>query len=332
MHLICDSPDFARQLLSREACHGLSREFPTDPTLRLLEHEFLEEGADIFSTVLPSAAWRCLMLARHASRSQYDRMIGLVRSGSRVPDRTLCLAGAGDGFHGFKGRAWSASPGNIHLTVHLAPRRPIDQFQVAFTVLAAVSIVDALDGIPSLRDRASIKWVNDVLVDDAKVAGVLAYTLAQGSTVSSAVLGIGLNVETAPEVPRTGFVPAVGSLRQLAPGAPDVSLGEVFPRLTEALDSNYRVLLDRGYAPLFERYRDRSCVQGTRVAICSDRSHGEPEVLRQGRVTSLGPGLELYLDDGPEPVTGGRLMFLDGPPGNATAPDPLVSERERGRR
>ena len=89
MHLICDSPDFARQLLPGEALDALSREPLTDPTLRWLAHEFLEQGADTFSRVLPSDAWRCLVLARHAPQSQYDRMIGVARSGPRVPDRTL---------------------------------------------------------------------------------------------------------------------------------------------------------------------------------------------------------------------------------------------------
>jgi BirA family biotin operon repressor/biotin-[acetyl-CoA-carboxylase] ligase len=332
MHLICDSPEFARQLLPEETFDRLSGEPLTDPTLRVLENEFLGQGADTLSTVLPSEAWRCLVLTRYASRSQYDRMIGLARSGSPLPDRTLCLAGAGDGFHGFKGRPWSAAPGNIHLTVHLAPQRPIERAQVAFTVLAAISIVDALDRIPELRDRVTIKWVNDVLVDDAKVAGLLAYTLSQGSTVSSAILGIGLNVETAPEVHRTDFVPAVASLRQLAPGAPGVTQGEVFATLMESLDSNYRVLLDQGYAPLFARYRDRSCIEGAQVAICTEESDGEPEALRKGRVTALGAGLELYLDDSAEPVTRGRVMLLDKPPRPASTPDPAASERSRGTR
>jgi biotin-[acetyl-CoA-carboxylase] ligase BirA-like protein len=336
MHLICDSPDFARQLLPGEALDALSGEPLSDPTLRWLAHEFLGQGTDTFSAVLPSDAWRCLVLARHVPQSQYDRMIGLARDGTRMPDRTLCLAGAGDGFHGFKGRPWSAEAGNLHLTVHLTPQRPVEHFQVAFTVLAALSVVDALDRIPELRDRVRIKWVNDVLVDDAKVAGLLAYTLTQGATVSTAVLGIGINVETVPDVPRSPFVPAVGSLKQLAPGATRVSQGQVFKTLMEALDSNYRILLDQGYEPLVARYRDRSSIEGAHVAICSDESDGEPEVLRRGRVTALGAGLELYLDDGGEPVTRGRLMFLDESTRQTPTSDPEGSAsaraRTRGRR
>lgn len=329
MQLICDSPDFARQMLPGEALDGLSGDPITDPTLRSLAHEFLEQGADISSAALPSEAWRCLVLARHAPRSQYDRMIGLARSGIRVPDRTLCLAGAGDGFHGFKGRPWTALPGNLHLTVHLAPRRPVEQFQVAFTVMAVLSVVDALERIPELQDRARIKWVNDVLVDGAKVAGVLAYTLTQGSTVSAAVLGIGVNVETVPDVPRDRFVPAVASLRRLAPGAPGVTQGRVFAALMETLDANYRVLLGEGYPPLLARYRERSCVQGARVAIGSEDGDGDAAVLRRGRVTGLGSGLELYLDDSPEPVTRGRLMLLDQTTVETPAPEAAGSRTDR---
>ena len=38
------------------------------------------------------------------------------------------------------------------------------------------AVVDALDAVPGLEGRARIKWVNDILIGDAKVAGILAYT------------------------------------------------------------------------------------------------------------------------------------------------------------
>ena len=313
MLIICDNDDYAAELLPPEAAHGLSAEFMSQPTLHWLAHEFLGQGEGTRSASLPGDDWPYLVLSRFSPRSQYDQMIQLARSKEDLPDRLVCVAGSGDGFHGFKGRPWSAAAGNLHVTLHVAPKRPIERFDTAFTVLAALSVVDAIDAVPGMEGRARIKWVNDVLIGDAKVAGILAYTLTQGSTVSSAVLGIGLNVETAPTVDRTPFVPAVGALHDFVPDALEASRRGMLANLLRALDRNYRALLDDGYGPLLERYERRSSLVGRRVAIYAEDAGADPSVTREGRVVSLGAGLELYLDDddGKQPVTRGRLMFFE---------------------
>jgi biotin-(acetyl-CoA carboxylase) ligase len=250
-----------------------------------------------------------LFVSEFAATSQYDRVVDLVRTGATLPDRVACLAGSGLDFHGFKGRPWAALPGNIHLVVHLAPNRPVDRFHVAFTVLAALSAVEAVDGIPGLEGRAGLKWVNDVLVDGAKVAGVLANTQSRGDVVTSAILGIGLNAETTPEMEPTPFVPRAASLRDfLPPEVPDVQASGL-RGLLHALDRNYRTLLDQGFGPLLNRYRDRSLVLGREVVVCSEVSDHTLQVVAEGVVAGLGETLEIFLEGRPEPVTGGRLVL-----------------------
>jgi biotin-(acetyl-CoA carboxylase) ligase len=328
MHILCDSSDFARDIIPPEAAARLSPDLPSHPALRSLADEFLGKGGSIYFAALPGDIWPYLVLARFAPQSQYDRMIQLARTERKLPDRLVCVAGSGNGFHGFKSRPWSAAAGNLHVTVHVAPNQAIERFETAFTVLAALSVVDTIDSVPGLERRAQIKWVNDVLVDGAKVAGTLAYTLTQGTTVSSAVIGIGLNVETAPEVPRTSLVPAVGALHDFAAGAPEATLASVLASLLDALDGNYRTLLEEGYGPLLARYKERANIVGRRIAICADDARPEPEVIREGVVIAMGDGLELYLDDGEEPVTRGRLVLLDTPNQDTTTPQLGRSEGE----
>jgi biotin-(acetyl-CoA carboxylase) ligase len=250
-----------------------------------------------------------LFMSEFAATSQYDRVVDLVRTGGALPDRVASLAGSGMDFHGFKGRPWAALPGNIHLVVHLAPNRPVDRFHAAFTVLAALSAVDAVDGIPGLEGRAGLKWVNDVQVDGAKVAGVLAHTQSRGDVVTSAILGIGLNAETTPEVEPTPFVPRAASLRTfLHAEVPDVQ-ALALQGLLRALDRNYLTLLAEGFEPLLARYRDRSVVLGREVVVCTEASDHNLQVVAEGVVAKLGKTLELFLEGRPEPVTGGRLVL-----------------------
>ncbi len=254
-------------------------------------------------------SWKYLFAVESAPRSHYDLLIELVRGGQALPDGILCLAGQGERFHGLKDRPWSACPGNIHLSVHWVPARPIERFGVAFTILAAVSVVDAIDSIPGMNGLAGIRWVNDVVIDGSKVCGVLAHTQTMNAVVNSAIIGIGLNVEAKPPVEPTPFVPRVAALRDFAPNPGAITQAVVFGKLIEALDRNYRSLLGGRLHRLFERYCQRCVALGQMVTIWSDDSGKQSEIIARGRVRGLGEDLELYLEGVDRPVWGGRLVL-----------------------
>jgi BirA family biotin operon repressor/biotin-[acetyl-CoA-carboxylase] ligase len=256
--------------------------------------------------------WNYLFLVEAASHSHFDRLVELGRRGSVLPSGILCLAGSGKQFHGFNGRPWSAPPGNIYLAVYLAPHQPIDHAGTAFTVLAAVSVLDAIDDVPALHGRAGIKWVNDVLIDNAKVAGVLAYTQSEGDAITGVVLGIGLNVETTPLVESTPFVPRVGSLREFVPEAERCDQHMVFQRLIIALESNYSTLVGGDYAVLLDRYRQRSVAVDRHVTLCSEASAGDEGVVARGRVIGLSDDLALEIEGHDKPFSKGRLILDPG--------------------
>jgi BirA family biotin operon repressor/biotin-[acetyl-CoA-carboxylase] ligase len=282
------------------------------PDVRRLCQHLFGTGGVLQSAVETGFCWRHLFVVEFAARSQFDLLVELSRDRGAVPDGTVCLAATGREFHGFKNRSWSALRGNLHLSMYVAPARRIENFATAFTVLAAVSVVEAIDCVRGLRNRAGIKWVNDILIEGAKVSGVLAYTQRMKEAVKGAVLGIGLNVETAPRVEPTPFVPAAASLRDFVPEAESCNQELVFGGLLRALDRNYRLLLGGGYRQLLERYRQRSLVVGRAVKICSEDSDATRRVIAAGRVTGMGDNLELFLEGLNRPISMGRLVLEDG--------------------
>jgi biotin-(acetyl-CoA carboxylase) ligase len=310
MAVYTGNPRFSATLLPGDVAESLAPVNPAEPFLKPLLDTVFPGFPVLYSTPQGDLPLDHLLLSEFSAQSQYDQLIGLVRSGVELPDRLACLSGSGLDFHGFKDRSWAAVPGNIHLAVHFVPAGPLARFGPAFTALATLSVVDAFDEIPELEGRASIKWINDVLVDGAKIAGSLAFTQSQDHTVSCAVLGIGLNVEVAPKVPRSPAVPRVGSVREFLPGgvgAPHLQAG-ILVGLLRALENNYLTLLTEGAAPLIERYRERSAVVGEDVIVCSESSDQEERILARGRVVGLGDNLELLLEGRSEPITGGRLI------------------------
>jgi BirA family biotin operon repressor/biotin-[acetyl-CoA-carboxylase] ligase len=309
MRIYTDSIPFAEHILPQITGQWSSVASDSEihpPALR----EKLYNGRFVFSSTLGSDwTWDQVFVVESAPQSQYDLLIEICRAGETLPEGILCVAGEGDKFHGFKNRTWSAAPGNLHVSVNLAPAQPIDHFGAGFMILAAVSVIDAIDTVPGLENQAGIKWVNDILINDAKVCGVLAYTQTMADTVTSAVLGIGLNVETTPAVVPTPSVPRVGSLCDVVHDRQICNQAKLLEALMKSLDRNYRSLLNGDYEALLNRYRERSVVIGRNVEVLSDDPAAEAEVLEKGRVEGLGQDLELLLEGHERPISKGRLVL-----------------------
>jgi len=267
-------------------------------------------GGTVYKTAAPDIpGGEYFLAAKSAVRSQYDLLVNLIRNGVKVPPGLICLADSGQDFHGLRNRRWQALPGNIHLSLYLSPDCPIPAHGAAFTVLSAVSVIQAIDDIDELAGRARTKWVNDVIVERAKVCGVLTHSQAEGNRITAVVLGIGLNVESAPEIITDRFVPRTACLREFLNHPAQINQGRVLGSLLRHLDRNYRLIIDGQYRQLLDIYRRRSAIIGRNVEIYPDSPLDNISPVIRGRVSRIGDNLELFLDGCDNPVTRGRLAL-----------------------
>lgn len=100
---------------------------------------------------------------------------------------------------GRKGRTFSSPQGGIYMSVLLRPQIRVQELPL-ITFAGAVSVAKAAEectGIP-----VEIKWVNDLLVDGKKLCGILTEASMEAETgeVGYVIVGIGLNVEQAPQL------------------------------------------------------------------------------------------------------------------------------------
>jgi len=275
---------------------------------RLLK-SILKSGSIYETSVQREGLFGSMLITEKSDESQYDIAVDLQKSNVEIPHGTLCLAGSGARFHGQRDRSWSSPPGNIYLTVVFVPKKEIDHFGPGFVILPAVSVLDTIDSIEGLEGRASLKWVNDILIDKAKVAGVLTYSQAMGKDVTGVVLGIGLNVETTPDVELTHFVRDVACLSDYVDDYRLCNRRLVLEKLLHHLEKNYRILEGGGYFKLLDKYGTRSAIVGKKVTICSDDGDAEEKVIARGIVREIGENLELYLQGQAKPVSRGRLVL-----------------------
>lgn len=96
---------------------------------------------------------------------------------------------AGRGRHG---RTWHSAAGSgLYLSIILRPKLSPQNLPL-ITLAAGVAVCDVLG---EFGIRADIKWVNDILVGDDKISGILAETVETEQGVA-VIVGIGINLSS----------------------------------------------------------------------------------------------------------------------------------------
>jgi BirA family biotin operon repressor/biotin-[acetyl-CoA-carboxylase] ligase len=192
----------------------------------------------------------------------------------------LAVAGASEGSwlraerqtggKGRQGRAWDSPPGNLYAST-LVRLRPGDPPAATLALVAAVALEEAVRVF--LPTGATIKWPNDLLVDGAKLSGILLERADD-----AIVIGIGVNLAHHPDLPDR---PTTSLAAQGAPADPatflDV-LAEAFARWLarwrqEGLDPVRQRWLDRAHAPgtaLTARLPDGEAIDGLFDGLTGD--------------------------------------------------------------
>ncbi len=138
--------------------------------------------------------------------------------------RRLAQAGAAHGTvvaarqqtagRGRVGRSWVSPPGNLYLSVLLRLDLPLARL-AELSFVAALAVADMVDSFLPPDFRAALKWPNDVLVEGAKISGIL---IEQGETAT--IVGIGVNVGHCPTgtpYPVTSLVQQAARVNSLSP-------------------------------------------------------------------------------------------------------------------
>lgn len=191
------------------------------------------------------------------------------RARTGAPEGTLVVAREQRAGRGRGGRQWTSKPGNLYMSLLLRPAgNAATVAQISF--LAAVALATALVKIaPNLTPR--LKWPNDVLIDGAKISGILLESSAQaGGGVGWLVLGMGVNVAHYPD----DAGQAATSLHAL--GASDCTGHSLLAALAPALLHWLSIWREAGFTPLRQAWLDRAAGLGgpVRVRLANEEFSG----------------------------------------------------------
>ena len=124
------------------------------------------------------------------STNNYCKLLNL----KSVEEFTVIYAGKQSAGIGQQGNVWVSEPyKNLTFSLILKPSflSASDQYQL--TMMLAVATAETVSTcLPHCK--TSIKWPNDIYVDDNKICGILTTCRIQNGQLADAICGIGLNV------------------------------------------------------------------------------------------------------------------------------------------
>jgi len=189
-------------------------------------------------------------------------------------DGTVIIAEEQSGAVGRMGRAWISPGGGIWITIVLKPCVPVDHI---FMITMAGSIAVARAMRREFELGALIKWPNDILIGNKKVAGLLLELEAEADTVHYCLLGIGVNVN----VPISHFTPELRNeiTSVSAELGHDVDRAAFLARILKEFESHYLLIESGEYDTILREWKSLSCTLEKRVQIRTLRNSFEGEAV-----------------------------------------------------
>jgi BirA family biotin operon repressor/biotin-[acetyl-CoA-carboxylase] ligase len=189
--------------------------------------------------------------------STMDIARDLARGG--CPSFTVVVADRQTKGRGRLRRQWHSASGGLYFTVVLRPHLPPS---LSPRVSCCAALVMALTlqrryGVP-----AALKWPNDILVEEVKLAGMLAEMEAEADRITHINIGIGLNVNNDPS--RVGV--SATSLKKIL-NRP-VSRVRLLRAYLDALEARLALLES---AEVMAHWKELSVTLGRRVEIVTQR-------------------------------------------------------------
>jgi BirA family biotin operon repressor/biotin-[acetyl-CoA-carboxylase] ligase len=156
-------------------------------------------------------------------------------------------------------RGWHSEPGGLYFTVVLRPSLPpLMSPRVSFCAALVLALT-----LKRLFDvAAAVKWPNDILVKERKLAGMLSEMEAETDRIAYVNVGIGLNVNNDP----SGAKAVATTLKEIL-GRP-VSRIRLLQAYLEALEARLATIEE---TDVIAEWKTHSVTLGRRVEIVTQR-------------------------------------------------------------
>ena len=212
--------------------------------------------------------------------------------------RQIVVAHSQSAGRGRRGRQWLSPPGaGIYLTITWDFAESVDTLQ-ALSLVTAISVQQAI--ADQSLSNVQLKWPNDILVAEEKLAGILLETCHTPTGVVI-VFGIGINLDLPDSVVAQIDRP-ITDIRRV--GGQQTDLSALLVTLLQRWQANVAIFQQQGFAPFMAGWNELDSYNGREVTVTGGTRQWQG--VSQG-VDEAGTLLVLT-SDGLQQISGGEVL------------------------
>ena len=179
-------------------------------------------------------------------------------------------------------REFNAAPSSALLfSFYREIQRPRQEWNF-LALIAALSIKEALQKFDNQLD-VTVKWPNDILINEKKIAGLLCQATDDG-----VIVGVGLNVAM-----QIDELPVESATSLLIENFVEIDRNEIVKKILKVFEENYSIWNLHGSEAFISKYEKACSSLNRQIQITLPN-----QALINGKATGVTPLGELILDDG----------------------------------
>ena len=242
----------------------------------------------------PTACHVVVRPALDSTNSEAARLLAAGADHGLVVRADRQLAGRGR-----RGRVWVSPTGNLYCSLLVRPPTPPPAPLATLTFVAALAVYALVRAaLPATRE-VTLKWPNDVLVDGAKVSGILLESQS-GAAGPAVIVGIGINIANHPT--DTPY-----KVTDLGAAGGRLSVDDALTALLAAFGPWYDRWAVAGFAPVRAAWLAAAGPLGAAITVTQDTAvhHGRFGGLdaQGGLLLETAPGSYMTIASGDVTVT-----------------------------
>ncbi len=180
-----------------------------------------------------------------------------------LDDKTVIFTSHQTSGRGRYNRHWiSDNSENLYMSIVLKPENVSSYPFPNLTQYLSVSVCRVLENVFNLVPN--IKWPNDILINGAKISGILAESSMENNKITGIVLGIGLNVnlpkETIEKIDQKAT--SISVLNQQ-----NYDVEKILHNICDEFFSNYDAFVSNGFEYIKDEYIQRCSFIGQNITV-----------------------------------------------------------------
>ena len=124
--------------------------------------------------------------------STQDLAISIAEAGKPSENGTVIIADEQYGGRGRGSKKWISLKGGIWLSLIIKPIIPVNKINL-LSLIPTIAVCKVINELFNLETR--IKWPNDIVIDNKKIAGILIDSSIKNDIINYIVIGIGINLK-----------------------------------------------------------------------------------------------------------------------------------------